>query len=267
MNKKLLLFAIFLISIKSVSQEDRKPFYGEIYDELGVLSGTHIINITTKNATYSNENGEFRIPVKVGDTLKITSIGYKTLFITSSEKHLSIAKNRFKMTRDIVELDEIKVKSHNLTGSLALDFKRIPKDKKAVALANTMDFSNINMKAKTRDDYVDKRVRPHIVQTDPVSANAGAGSSVGVPFGSSKKLWALRRELNFKESFPSKLLNEFGEGFFFQKLKIPVENYTQFITYCSYLNIEKLYQENKKLEVIQILRKENINFLKSIKKE
>jgi len=258
-----------MLSIKFVAQNDRKIFYGKINDELGALSNAHIINLNTKKATFSNDNGEFKIFVKTNDSLKFTSVGYKTQKLIIKSVHLSINETIIFLKKEVYELDEIELKNHNLTGSIALDFKQTPKDKKAEALTKTMDFSKINMKAKTKDDYIDNYVRPHIVETDPTKTQgvSGTGAKVNMAFKYSERLWALRRELAFKENFSSQLLKHFGEDFFFNDLKIPVEKYPNFISYCSFLDIEKLYKERKFLEVIKILRNEHVEYLKTIKKE
>ena len=123
------------------------------------------------------------------------------------------------------------------------------------------------MKIVEADDYIDKRVRPQINETDPTRAFAGAGTSVYIPFKHSERLWALRRNLAYKKSFPYKILSELGEKFFFDELKIPVEKYFHFLEYCNPLGIEKLYKKGKTLEVIKILRQEHVTYLDIIKKE
>ncbi len=266
MNKKLLLI-LLVISIKCISQSSTKYVFGVLYDEMGTLPGAHIINATSNKATYSNDNGEFKIKAALKDTLKITSVGFKTLTFSVKNTHFGISENKFILKKDIYELDEITIKKHNLIGSLSSDLKQTPEDKKANALAKTMDFSKVNMKAKTKDDHIDTYVRPPKAETDPTQAFATAGSSVSMPFKYSEKLWALRRKLAFKESFPSKLISDFGESFFFKELKIPVEKYHHFLEYCNPLGIEELYQKGNLLEVIKILRKEQIGYLKLIKKE
>lgn len=263
--KKKLLLCLFFIALKCIAQNNPTYLFGKIYDELGTLPNAHIINLTTNKATYSNDKGAFKIKVTLKDSLKITSVGFKTFIFSIKNTHFGIAENKFILEKEVYELDEVTIKKHNLTGSLTSDLKQTPKDKKAAALAKTMDFSKVNMKAKTKDDYIDKRVRPPIVKTDPVIG--GAGASVPMPFKASEKLWALRRDLAFKESLPSKLLSDFGEAFFFKELKIPKNKYHHFLEYCIPLGIEKLYQEDNLLEVIKILRKEHTSYLKLIKKE
>ena len=154
--KTKLLFLLLLISLKSFSQNENHIFYGKLHNAIDVLSDAHIINNTNKSATYTDLNGEFKIPVKIGDSLKITSIGYVSLTFKITEKHLGITHNNFEMIKEVIELDEVEIKKHNLTGSLALDFKQTPKDRKAEALANNMDFSKIDMNAKMSGNFIDK---------------------------------------------------------------------------------------------------------------
>ncbi|MDP4599932.1 MAG: hypothetical protein NWS84_02165, partial [Polaribacter sp.] len=90
---------------------------------------------------------------------------------------------------------------------------------------------------------------------------------VSIAFKNSEKLWALRKELEQKKAFPYKLLAELGDKFFFDDLKIPLDNYFHFLEYCNPLGIEKMHKEGKLLEVIKIIRTESVTYLKIIKNE
>jgi len=76
----------------------------------------------------------------------------------------------------------------------------------------------------------------------------------------------LRKKLANQKAFPYKVLSELWEKFFFEKLKIPVDNYFHFLEYCNPLGVEKLHEENNILELIKIFEKESISYLKIIKK-
>jgi len=130
MIKKLLLFLLLFSFYNVFSQDNRKKLLGKIHDDLGFLPNIHVINTTTKMATYTDEEGEFSIFAIQNDTLKVTAIGYKTLIIKIENKHFGMATNVFKVTKDVIELDEIEVKKHYLTGSLTSDIKTIKDEKK-----------------------------------------------------------------------------------------------------------------------------------------
>jgi len=149
---------------------------------------------------------------------------------------------------------------------LGIDIKDVPTNKKDSMLRNVMDFSKVNMKIVESDDYIDNRVRPQIVRTDPNMFFGGVGATLNVSFKYSKRLWALRKKLANQKAFPYKVLSELGEKFFFEKLKIPVDNYFHFLEYCNPLGVEKLHEENNILELIKIFEKESISYLKIIKK-
>ena len=57
------------------------------------------------------------------------------------------------------------------------------------------------------------------------------------------------------------LLSEFGEPFFENDLKIPTDNYYNFLEYCNPLGIEDLFKQNRKIELINVLKKESISYL------
>ena len=51
------------------------------------------------------------------------------------------------------------------------------------------------------------------------------------------------------------------ETFFKNDLKIPMKKLYNFLEYCNPLGIEDLYKQNRKIELINILKKESNTFL------
>ncbi len=270
MIKKLLVTSFLLLfwTFSSFSQEKKVLISGKITDSLGVVKNANIINLKTNQGTFSSDNGVFRIFVSIGDSLSISSIQHITKVISINKNiiyHKNLAVN---LNFNVYVLDEFDLKRHNLSGSLSIDIKDVPSDRRDSLLRKSLDFSNIDWNATVKDDYIDKRVRPQMVKTSPiVDAGFGLGVGANMPFKYSERLWALRKNLARKKAFPYKILSELGEKFFFKELKIPVENYFHFLEYCNPLGIENLYKEAKLLELIQILRQESIKYLKIIKKE
>ncbi len=267
MIKKLLLFYSIIFTISVLSQERKNLISGIVLDSVGVVKNAHIINLNNNQGTFSSDNGNFRIFVSVGDSLQISSIQHITSKVIITKKIITNKLFKTTLKSNTYVLDEFDLKRHQLTGRLGLDIKEVPTNRKDSILRETMDFSNVNMKIVEADDYIDQRVRPHIVRTDPNLAFVGAGTSAIIPFKYSERLWSLRRELAQKKAFPYKIMAELGEKFFFEKLKIPIENYFHFLEYCNPLGIEKLHKQNRHLELIKILKTESVTYLKIIKKE
>lgn len=268
MIKKLLLtFLSVSFSLAFFSQERKTVINGKILDSLGIVKNANIINLKTNQGTFSSDNGSFRIFVSEGDSLRISSVQHIVKKIVITKNILTTKKLTIFLKSSTYILDEFDLKRHNLTGKLGIDLKDVPTNRKDSLLREVMDFSNVNMKIVEGDDYIDKRVRPQIVNTDPTAAFVGAGTAANMPFKYSERLWALRKELAIKKAFPYKILSELGEKFFFEELKIPIEKYFHFLEYCNPLGIENLHKEGKNLELIKILRTESISYLKIIKKE
>src|SRR5690606_11858134 len=148
-------------------------------------------------------------------------------------------------------INQLKVVEVNkkITGILEFDLRKkrndtLPRIDSDYYNFGEMDFSNVNM---GRD------MKPPSAQllSDPIARNAGVTlASVGIPDNSSLELIALRKRISFKKDFPNKLKYKFGEYFFFTTLKIPEENYYNFLLYCEPLGIEQLYKNGEIFKLI-----------------
>ncbi|WP_028888954.1 carboxypeptidase-like regulatory domain-containing protein [Tenacibaculum ovolyticum] len=130
MNKYLFFF-IFLVSFfKTQSQENRSFLYATVKDKIGPVINAHILNKNTKQGTFTNENGEFRILAKSNDRLQISFVGYETSIFNIEIKHFGIQKTIFELLKTNYELDEVTIKQNNLLGYLSADSKNIKTEKK-----------------------------------------------------------------------------------------------------------------------------------------
>ncbi|CAM1354791.1 carboxypeptidase-like regulatory domain-containing protein [Tenacibaculum insulae] len=142
MRKELLLFSVFLmIFLKGYCQKNRKFLYATIKDKIGTVYNAHVINFTTKQGTFTNESGEFRILAKENDSLQISFVGYKTKIITVKLNHFGMIKNTFKLVKIAYELDEINLKKNNLLGFLSSDSKNIKTKKEINAKTLKLPFA------------------------------------------------------------------------------------------------------------------------------
>jgi hypothetical protein len=260
MNQKLLVFILlFFMHHIAIAQSKSILINGEIKNTyLNPIVNTHIINLSTGVGTVSNKNGAFNIPVKKGDWLQISNIQFISKKIKIKKGNLTerILLIYLMPVRNI--LDEAILKK-KMKGILSLDRKdkekdTLPKIDQEYYNFSNMDFSNVK---------VDKN-KPKSAQylTDPIAKTAGLPPvSIGIPDGALEAKKARRRDINFKEKLPKKLLQLFGEPFFFDNLKIPKDNYYHFLQYCNPLGIERLFKNKKHLEILKILLKESKSYL------
>jgi len=248
------------------AQENIFTFKGVVKDSSGFVKNAHVLNLNNKIGTSTNDFGEFRIYTKIGDTIQFSSIQHQTKKKVITRNELTYETTIYLLPK-IYVLDEIALKTHDLDGRLISDLPKVPIDKRAETLRKNLNLSHIDMNTPIPLDHIDKKVRPHIVKTDNLNSFAGAGAIVSIPFGYSKKLWALRKKLNFNMTLPDRLMKEIGKDYFFEYLKIPESQYFQFIDFCMYKNIDLKYKKGDLLEVIQILEVQSKEFLKVIKQE
>ncbi|OAD44839.1 peptidase associated/transthyretin-like domain-containing protein [Polaribacter atrinae] len=264
MEKNLLQFLLFFITYTTLSQERQTLISGKVVDSLGTVKNVNIINLKTNKGTFSSDDGLFRIYVKEGDSLQISSVQHITRKLRISKE---IINNKFitiRLGTNTFVLDEFELKKHHLIGRLGVDIKEVPTDRKDSLLQKTLDFSKVDFKlVDTRID-ANIRMKPPIVST-VANSFGGGGGSASIPF--KYKDLILRKELNRKKEVPDKILSELGEQFFFEELEIPKDNYFHFLEYCNPLGIEDLHKEGKVLELIKIFQKESVQYLKIIKKE
>ena len=268
--KRIVLFSLLMLLVVFTAHSQKKRYIitGKVSDSLNIIKNANIINLNTYQGTFSSDEGLYRIFVSKGDTLRISSIQFKPKKILITEKIIEDRELNIILKTTIYTLDEFELKRNNLLGRLGVDTKDVPRNKQDSLLRRVMDFSNVNFKEK--DFTIDEisKAKPPIVNTMAGAIPmAGAGAKVVIPFKNSARLWALRSKLERNKQFPYKVLSELGEKFFFDELKIPIDNYFHFLEYCNPLGIENLHKERMLLELIKILSAESSSYLKFIKKE
>lgn len=270
-TQTLLIFFFLGVSIALNSQEKRIEISGVVIDQSSkALKNSHILNLTTKQGTISDNEGKFTINVKKGDWIQITNIQYHNKKIRVTKSINSERFLRIYLLPILNQLDEVKIKKR-MTGFLGFDRIDTPKDTLPKIDKEYYDFSKMDFTAydnAIKQAKKRKEKGSSIYLTDPTMKNVATTiSSVDIPDKSSAKKRAERKELNFKESFPENLKNLFGEHFFFVRLKIPKEQYYHFLTYCNPLGIELLFKAKKHIEVLKILLKESKSYLLLLEKD
>lgn len=267
MKKQLLLTLIcHILYFNSYSQEDRQIFYGRTLHKTTPLINAHIINLNTKQGTFTNKNGDFKIFAKKNDSLQISSIGYKTKYHLVKIFDTGLRKNDFELQKINYELDEVVLKKHNLVGSIEIDIKKTPKDRVADLMAEllngmmNMDMSQVNMDMDQMD-----RMKAPIVNTNPINIFQGANLFRASLNTKNKKLFEYKKinQLKRKENLSLKIINTLGKRTFIHEFKIPEDKIYHFITYCEHKNIEELFYQHKIIDLVKVFKEESTNYLKA----
>jgi len=85
--------------------------YGIVKDSLNQqpMTGAHIRNLTAGSLTSTNEHGKFKMPIQVGDTLLLTSVGYQEIMRVADSSWLQEKEILFLLSTSTVYLDEVVV--------------------------------------------------------------------------------------------------------------------------------------------------------------
>lgn len=108
MTKKILFLLVLFTAISGFSQDDaRQPLSGSvIYMNIGVPN-ENVINATSERATITNDQGLFRINVKVGDQIVFTAVNYNIKVVTITEEILANNRLVVEVNEKVTELDEV----------------------------------------------------------------------------------------------------------------------------------------------------------------
>ena len=244
-------------------------------DSTSLIKNVHIVNLNTEKGTFSNDYGQYRIVVSLGDTLRFSSVEYETVKKTITDRIYFSKKLNLVLKNKNYVLNEIVVKKHDLTGNLSIDRKKVPEDTIATMGKNLSTLIDeiskksqkgiLNKPSKKNNKLAEENIK----NTDPTKSFDGLdlGSVVDglislIPKKKNKK----KNKKQSIQLLKNSLLSDFGYDFF-EQLKIPEEKITAFLYYCSKFNIEKIYEQGNKLNLVKLLEDKSSLFLTQLKEK
>tara|TARA_R110002073_G_scaffold8207_1_gene45594 strand:+ start:44197 stop:44964 length:768 start_codon:yes stop_codon:yes gene_type:complete len=252
-----------------VAQKNQHLIVGTIKESDTIIRNAHIINLTTKQGTFSNDIGKYRIYVSLGDSLKISSVQYLTEYRVVSKFDIESETIDVYMIPKTHELDEIILKKHNLTGNLLKDLKKSPKDLNN-KFGNSMNGLIMGFSIKDIMEFPVGNDEMHLKKPgtsgSPLKGEGfkGIGGSTSIGSGNKKKL---KIEKITSSTFTSKtVLDEIGKGFFID-IGIKEKDIYSFLDFCKKFNIEGLYKQKRILQLLTLLKEKSILYLKEFKQE
>lgn len=148
MNKHTITLLLCFTTILASAQEKRTFIYAEIADKVALLPDVHVLNLQTKQGTFTNENGEFRVLAKENDSLQLSYVGYETKIWVVKKNHFGIHKNSIELNKISISLDEVEVKKNSLLGYLDADSKLIKEEKVINAVTLKLPFAGSRILTK-----------------------------------------------------------------------------------------------------------------------
>lgn len=236
--QRVLFIVCFTIFFVGTAQE--KKISGKVISGTKPLANIHILNLTSKKGSFTNNEGLFTIKVNLNDSILISSIAHEAYQFKVSPQNLKNDDIIIHLKTKNTLLDEIVINKTKLTGNLLSDIKKTPRN-----YADELSLK-INLRYKK------------LAQQISTPSN-GLSFSIGGKAG--KKRQKKRQLLEEKIAFPNNLIKHFGSYFFTEELKIPKDKIHNFIDYCMFKNILTLYKKKQLFELTRVLHQESINYL------
>jgi hypothetical protein len=227
---------------------------GKIFVDSTEAESIHVINLTSRRGTTSDERGTFFMPVSLNDTLFFSAINANNKLLVITEKILEKRFVHINLIASTEYLEEISLKQHQLLGRLNVDVTKAP-DSIFIVNREALDFSKIRF---------DDPNSPYFVMSGGNLLNLV--SYVGKFFSDKDKNKGKEIEYQYTlklQKAPEEIRKEFGDLFFIETLNIPKERIDDFILFCKSSSIDHLYVQGRKVEVVDILLKQRNNYLEN----
>ncbi len=242
---------IFLLLLFSNAIFCQKILEGKIINSNDV-EGIHVLNIVNNKSTITNNYGEFKLLVKLNDTITISGLLYNTKTILITEGVLKMESLRIKLT-PLVNMLETVYMGNKLTGNLSLDSKSI-KTKIPIEISLTHSFKGLGKyKGFLKPDGQTSLPTKPLPGVDIIGL-----ISLLIP----KKKGVLIPKIKPLSFSKSDLLLYYGVDFFKKDLKILKEDEERFIQFSEFDQVVKNCLKNRDkfnlLDRLLILRKQFI---------
>lgn len=90
------------------------------------MVSVHIINLNKVVGTITDQEGKFKIPAAVNDTLYLSFLGFKSQKVRVTNDMFKFEGTEIALTELAYALEEVVVKPYQLTGYLEIDVKNLP---------------------------------------------------------------------------------------------------------------------------------------------
>ncbi|UGU15973.1 carboxypeptidase-like regulatory domain-containing protein [Sinomicrobium kalidii] len=243
--RKIVFILTFLCTFITYSQsDDRIILRGQVLYRNTYVSNQNVINITTENATTTNDNGEFEISVKSGDKLVFSAVNYQLKTVEVTDSILNNNRLVVEVNEKVTELEEVVVTPENRAKFLELkgeEFKEFSYEE---------DYSTEVPNMATPEH----RLRHGINFVNIFKAL----------FLSNKEQETPKKQLKVSEV----LRQVYDDEFFVIDLKIPQDKIDDFLYYCDMkIPRQSLLRKNNEFELIEFLVRQSENYRKTLNEE
>ncbi len=216
------------------------------------LADVYVMNITTKRATITDDNGYFSINVSVNDSLVFTALQFKKKVLVVSLEMLSSKNIVVPLEEDVTQLDEVVVMPYNLTGDMGRDLRAL--DVGPVTTASTLGLPNAYVKppTKAQRELFEATTGGGIVPLNPI-LNAISGRT---------KMLKQRVARDEKYGRSQRVKEFYADSLYTNLLRIPEGKINDFMYFCEVdPQFDIVVDTHDRLRIWEFLKKKSKDYL------
>lgn len=219
------ILTILFLCILSAASAQRNYVYGAVRDSLSgdEMIGVHVQNIDAKRLTSTNQNGTFKLPAKIGDTLVFSSVGHKTLAWIADSTWFVGDEIEFLLPVNTIYLDEVVVG----------EFPEYERFKEMIIQEQPKDttFKIFGVPEVVMDPYPQMEKSEYL---NPVFAFIHPVSALHHSFSKKEKEKRKMQQIMKRQHITSKAYQKFTREWVAENTKLEGDKLTSFIDYCDF---------------------------------
>lgn len=247
MIKNILFLLTVFSTVLGFSQDaERIPLMGSVMYMNVPVPNENVINATAERATITNDKGQFKINVKLGDQLVFSAVNYNIKVVTITEEILENNRLVVSVDEKVTELDEVVI---------------TPEQQERFLKVKNEEF-------KGYEYEIDRGTE---VENIALSQNE-RGMQDGLNFANIFRA-IFKSQNESEEAGPKLLLSDvlrqvYDDQFFVMDLNIPQDKINEFLIYCdARMSTESLLKKENEFQLIDALVNNSKTFLKEVNEE
>ena len=263
MKKALLLFVLLLCSILAMSQElERIEVEGRIIVKNNDIEGVTVFNTSSNKGTVTNQEGRFKIKVRLNDNIEVSALQFEKFIITVDEQILESKKLTVYLIERVNKLDEVIILPYGLSGNLIVDLEKVKTFNPDVD-AIYFGIGEVTAYQFSADQYT---------KVDNIFMNTGhlkyGGDVIGIVGLLLKPLFQTKNKTPKSKNEPleiasQNLSDKYGSEFISNNFNIPEDKVEAFLAFVENNNFDfRLLDEGKEMQLIDHLIVQSKLFLK-----
>lgn len=256
MKKIFLIFLIFVgVGVQAFGQE-RISVDGNMQVPVGEkLGGIVIYNLTSEAATVTNAEGDFKISVKLNDSIRVEPVGFQKFIVIIDQGVIDSEELNIYLNEVINVLPEVIVSPYDLSGNVRVDAAKLP----------VADLPEGLTAAEVQNTYFEADALPD--NNSPPRNAALAANETRLVNGLNfvnifKELLIENKKSDIKNPYNDQLNSRveqklrlmYNDAFFRENLEIEMHNINDFIYFADENGLkEEMLKEGNELKLIEFL--------------